>query len=63
MTVAMTTVHVHAVSAAMSAMPTAVTTASRSRGDSSSGQSDRGDSCERNLAKHICSLHVRGVIA
>jgi hypothetical protein len=65
MTVAMTTVHVHAVSAAMSAVPTAVATVttSRSRGDSGSGQSDRGDSCERNLAKHICSLHVRGVIA
>jgi hypothetical protein len=55
MTVAMATVHVHAVSAAMSAMPTTVAavTASRSGGDSGSGQSERGDSCERDLAKHF----------
>lgn len=54
MTVAMATVH--AVSATMAAMtmPATVTTVttSRSRGDSGSGQSERGDSCERDLAKH-----------
>ena len=60
MTVAMATVHVHAVSTAMSAMPTTVATvtASRSRGDSGSGQSERGDSCERDFTKHILVLHV-----
>jgi hypothetical protein len=51
---------VHAVT---TAMPTTVATTSRSRGNSSSGQSERCDSCERNLAKHICILHLRGVIA
>ena len=61
MTVAMATVHVHAVSTAMSAMPTAMpttvatVTTSRSGGDSSSGQSERGDSCERDFTKHICT--------
>ena len=62
MTVAMATVHVHAVSTAMSAMPTTVATG-RSRGDSGSGQSERCDSCERDFAKHICTFHLPGVIA
>jgi hypothetical protein len=65
MTVAMATVHVHAVSAAMSAMPTTVATVTtrRSGGDSGSGQSERGDSCERDFAKHTCTFHLLGVIA
>ena len=55
MTVAMTTVHVSTMAVAMSAMPTTVTTVatSRSGGDSGSGQSERGDSCESDFAKHI----------
>jgi hypothetical protein len=47
---------VHAVTAAMPTTMTTVTT-SRSGGDSGSGQSERGDSCERDFAKHICILH------
>jgi hypothetical protein len=45
---------VHAVSAAVSTMPTTVATVatSRSRGDSGSGQSDRGNCCESDFAKH-----------
>jgi hypothetical protein len=45
---------VHAVSAAVSTMPTTVTTVptSRSRGDSGSGQSERGNCCESDFAKH-----------
>jgi hypothetical protein len=58
----MAAVHVHAVSAAMSAMPTTVTRR-RSGGDSGSGQSERGDSCERDFAKHTCTFHLLGVIA
>jgi hypothetical protein len=42
---------VHAVSAAVSTMPTTVPT-SRSRGDSGSGQSERGNCCESDFAKH-----------
>jgi hypothetical protein len=48
MTEAMSTA-VHAVSTTMS---TTMTTTSRSRGNSSSGQSERGDSCESDFAKH-----------
>ena len=63
MTVAMATVHaVSAVAMPMSAAMTTVTT-SRSGGDSGSGQSERGDSCERDFAKHICTFHLLGVIA
>jgi hypothetical protein len=47
---------VHAVTSAMAATMTAVTT-SRSRGDSGSGQSERGDSGERDFAKHTCTFH------
>ena len=43
-------------------MPTVTTTPGRSRGDGGSGQSECGDSCERNLAKHFV-FSVRGVIA
>jgi hypothetical protein len=56
----------HAVSTAMpTTMPTTVATVttSRSRGDSGSGQGERGDSCERDFAKHICTFHVQGGIA
>ena len=62
MTVAVTTVHAVPT---MSAMPTTVATVttSRSRGDSGSGQSERGDGSERDFAKHICILHLLGVIA
>jgi hypothetical protein len=60
MTVAMTTVH--AVSATVAAMTMTTTvsavTTSRCGGDGSSGQSKRGDSCERDFAKHICILHL-----
>jgi hypothetical protein len=55
MTVAKSTT-VHAVSATM---PTVTTTPGRSRGDGGSGQSECGDSCERNLAKHFCILRAR----
>lgn len=63
MTMAMTEAVSATVHAVSTAMPTTVTTTSRSRGDSGSGQSERGDGGERDLAKHICSLHLRGVIA
>jgi hypothetical protein len=58
MTVAMSTM-------AVSAMPTTVATVttSRSWGDSGNGQSERGDSCERDFAKHLYSPLVLGVIA
>ena len=36
---------------------------SRSGGDSGSGQSERGDSCERDFAKHGRSLRLFGVSA
>jgi hypothetical protein len=52
----------HAVSTAMPTTVATVTT-SRSRGDSGSGQGERGDSCERDFAKHICTFHVQGGIA
>jgi hypothetical protein len=42
---------VHAVSAAMPTTVATVTT-SRSRGDSGSGQSERGNCCESDFAKH-----------
>ena len=50
MTVAMATVH--AVSAMAMPATVATVTASRSRGDSGSGQSERGDSCESDFTKH-----------
>jgi hypothetical protein len=59
MAVAMSTVHAVSAMATVSAMPTTVATVttSRSRGNSGSGQSERGDSCESDFAKHICNLH------
>jgi hypothetical protein len=58
MTVAMSTM-------AVSAMPTTVAAfaTSRSRGNSGNGQSERGDSCERDLAKHFVFSILLGVIA
>lgn len=51
--VAMATVHA-VTTMTMSAVPTTVATVttSRSGGDSSSGQSEGCDSCERDFAKH-----------
>jgi hypothetical protein len=52
MPVAMATVHaVSTMAMTMSATVAAMTT-SRSGGNGSSGQSERGDSCERDFAKH-----------
>jgi hypothetical protein len=52
MTVVMTKVMAATVHAVSTAMPTTVAATSRSGGDGSSGQSERSDSCERDLAKH-----------
>ena len=52
---AMTVMMMTVVMAVMTTMTTL--TASRSRGNGSSGQSDRGNSCESDFTKHTCSLH------
>src|SRR4051812_9961657 len=54
MTVAVPTVHAMSAMAVATTMSTTVATvtASRSGGNGGSGQSERGDSCERDLAKH-----------
>ena len=53
---------VHAVTAAMPTTVATMTT-SRSGGDGSSSQSERGDSSERDFTKHTCTFHLLGVIA
>jgi hypothetical protein len=58
MTATPMTATVHAVSATVATMTT-----SRSGGDSGSGKRECGDNCERDFTKHICILHLRGVIA
>jgi hypothetical protein len=59
----MTTTPVTATMHSESTTVHAVPTTGRSRGDSSSGQSECSDGCERDLAKHFLYSPLRGVIA
>ena len=52
MPLAMATVHAVSTMAMTMSATVAAMTASRSGGNGSSGQSERGDSCERDFAKH-----------
>ena len=57
MAVVMMTVVVVMAMTVMTTMTVATLATSRSRRNSSSGQSDRGSGCKSDFTEHICSLH------